>query len=422
MDVTQNRVLLCGLLSGLLISCANKKSSSSVFPESSQGTTGCAAEKLETQFIVQWEDGRITVEKGENAELFKDRFISDKLQEIRHVEFDKPVRLDQADFQTEALNPQFFTPDNWQITSVKADQVWSQGVTGQGVTVAVVDAPVDRRHVQLRNQILINSAELNGRPGIDDDNNGFIDDVYGWDFFSNKSDPTLPIYYEDHGTHVAGIVGADHSTGAMRGIAPQVKILPVNFMSENGEGTLGGAIQAMKYAAARGAKIINASWGGSSCSQSLAEAVASLNSRGVLFVAASGNDGADFDFSKMGWVYPAVYNYSHQVTVAATNKFDYITDFSNKSFSLVHLGAPGFDIISTVNGGYYKMSGTSMATPLVSGASALLWSAKPQATAQQIKQALLSGVDVIPGKESKTSSRGRMNVLKSLDQLRRMIP
>ncbi|MFN7453429.1 MAG: S8 family peptidase [Pseudobdellovibrionaceae bacterium] len=422
MNVTQTRVVFCGLLSLLLISCADTKSSSSVFPESSQGTTGCTAEKLETQFIVQWEDGRISVEKGENAELFKENFIADHLQNIKHVEFDKPIRIQDSAVERQALNPQFYAPDNWQISSVKADQVWSQGVTGLGVTVAIVDAPVDRRHVQLRNQIQTNLAELNGRLGVDDDNNGFIDDVYGWDFFSNRADPSLPIYYEDHGTHVAGIVGADHSAGSMRGIAPQSKLLPVNFMSENGEGSLGGAIQAMKYAAARGARIINASWGGSSCSQSLAEAVAALNARGVLFVAASGNDGADFDFSKMSWVYPAVYNYSHQITVAATNRFDYITDFSNKSFTLVHLGAPGFDIISTVNGGYYKMSGTSMATPLVAGAAALLWSAKPQANAQQIKQALLSGVDVFPGKESKTSSRGRMNVLKSLDELRRMIP
>ncbi|MFN7262637.1 MAG: hypothetical protein ACK5UJ_02405, partial [Pseudobdellovibrionaceae bacterium] len=105
MDVTQTRVVFCGLLSLLLISCADTKSSSSVFPESSQGTTGCTAEKLETQFIVQWEDGRISVEKGENAELFKENFIADHLQDIKHVEFDKPIRIQDSAVERQALNP-----------------------------------------------------------------------------------------------------------------------------------------------------------------------------------------------------------------------------------------------------------------------------------------------------------------------------
>src|SRR5690606_31039469 len=152
-----------------------------------------------------------------------------------------------------------------------------------------------------------------------------------------------------------------------------------------------------QYSVSRGAKIINASWGGGNCSETLRETIQEAGRRNILFVSASGNDGIDFDRYAY-YSYPAVFNLANQITVAATDVFNRLTPFSNRSYTLVHIGAPGDQIRSAVpyatdSSGYAVLSGTSMATPMVSGAAALLWSAKPNATVAQIKQALLSSTD-----------------------------
>lgn len=423
MDVRYYFVLITAVF--FVSACAPPKTSSTVFPEgSSEGSSQggqCDFQKIENQFLVQWADGSITVETGYSAEQFKAEFIEPNLDRIQYVEFDKLIKRSEPS-SDEFIQPSFNQVDNWHINNVRAASAWSQGVTGRGVVVAVVDAPMDRFHPQLRPRVAVNLAELNGRPGVDDDGNGFVDDIYGWDFFKDQPDPELARGADDHGSHVAGIIAADHASGDVRGIAPGASLLPVNFMSSSGEGTLSGAIQSLKYAADRGARIINASWGGATCSKTLQDIIAGLGARNILFVAASGNEGTDFDMSSRNWVYPAVYNFSHQITVAATNRFDYMTSFSNRSFSRVHLTAPGFEVWSTVSGGYYPMSGTSMAAPVVSGAAALLLSDRPSATPQQVRAALISSVDLIPGKESKTLSRGRLNIERALQEIRRLVP
>ena len=153
---------------------------------------------------------------------------------------------------------------------------------------------------------------------------------------------------------------------------------------------------------------------------SLRNAFIDLNNKGILVVVAAGNDGTDIDYSPD---YPAAFNMPNQLTVAASTAADYMASWSNSGFSLVHLAAPGADILSTLPGnrlGY--MSGTSMAAPFVTGAAALLWSDRPQATALQIKSALMQSVDVTATHEFKVQTMGRMNVKKALDTLRQMVP
>jgi subtilisin family serine protease len=307
---------------------------------------------------------------------------------------------------------------------IHADAVWNQGFYGQGVTVAVVDTAVDITHPQLIPRFAINDKEANGKSGQDDDGNGYVDDILGWDFIRNAPPAVITDNQVYHGTHVAGIIAADPTKGSMSGVAPQAKILQASFIDEN-NGSMSDAIKAIQYAAFRGARIINASWGGPDCSATLQETIAEVGNQGVLFVVASGNDGYDYDrLGPTSYQYPAVFNLPNMLSVAATDALDQLTSFSNRSYSLVHIGAPGSDIRSTVptitdSSGYRVLQGTSMATPFVSGAAALLWSAKPTATVAQIRQALVNSTDF---RSYKVSTQGRLNVEKALTEIRRIVP
>lgn len=407
------------LLSLLVTTACSKKSSESVFPENHESTTpACEAQRIETQFLVVWEDGKITRETAKNADEFVNDFLEKNLDLIRHVEFDKRIQKKPVltfDFAESSA----FANDDWGQVITEAQAAWSQGVLGQGVSVAVVDAAVDYTHPQLSPRLAVNSKEKNGSPGKDDDGNGYVDDVYGWDFISNSPVPEPATSGEtDHGSHVAGIIAADHRYGPVKGVAPESRVIPVNFMDNQGGGTLTDAILAIKYAVLRGAQVINASWGGFYCSQTLKDTVAWLDQKNVLFVTAAGNEGIDFDwYGSQYYVYPAVFNLPSQITVAATSWSDYMTGFSNRSYKYVHLSAPGDYILSTVRGGSHYMSGTSMASPFVAGAASLLLSHRPQASARQVREALLRSVDVVSGKEQKVLSRGRLNIKKALEEI-----
>ncbi len=365
------------------------------------------------EFIVQWEDGRFTVEKGTSPESFKQEFVLPRENEIRHVQINQKVyQLNQLSSQQTVRSAGF---EDYGQLQIEAPAVWNAGFRGQGIVVGVVDSTVDVNHSQLSTRIQINTAEIAGN-GVDDDQNGVIDDVKGAGFFSESANTGS----NDHGTHVAGIIAADPNRGQLSGVAPESKIIPSAFLDSNGSGTLGDAILAMQYAASRGARIINASWGGSGCAESVANAFSTLSRQGILLIVAAGNSGFDIDVSDF---FPASFNLSNQITVGATDSENFMPSWSNNGFQKVHLTAPGVDIFSTGrNNTYLTMDGTSMASPFVAGAAAALWSARPQASASQIKQALMNGVDVIQGRNSKTLTRGRLNLRKSLDELRRISP
>jgi subtilisin family serine protease len=424
MDVKRGFSYSILLMAIFLTACAKEKTVGQVFPNSSQAVD-CSGNALNTKrFLVSYEDGRFEVVNSENKDVFVEKYLKPRLQQVRRVEYDSRIFLHKEDFNekstvTTAAN----APDNWGQTQVSAPAVWNSGVLGDGIKVAVVDAAVDYSQPQIHPQLSVNQAEANGQAGVDDDANGFIDDVYGWDFAGNKPQPDITAG-NDHGTHVSGIILANHGTGPVLGMAPNAKLIPVNFMDQSGGGSLGAAIEGIKYAVSRGANVINASWGGNACSDTLKEVIASLASQNIMFIAASGNDYVDYDQSGPAYYsYPAVFNLPNQITVAATDSNDYISDFSNKSYSLVHIGAPGVNVWSTVpNATQEYMSGTSMATPFVTGAVALLMSARPNATYAQIKQALLSSVDVVAGRPYKVSSRGRLNVQKALANLLQTVP
>lgn len=396
-----------------LSACSNSKTLNSVFPENgASDASACMGKAIENKFIVQWEDGRFTVEQAKDAEVFKEQFIKPQLSDIKFVEYDRNLTLDRSNERVQASA----SSDSWGQDLIEARSLWSQGIKGQDVLVAVVDSFVDTSHPQIAPSIAINTKEIPNN-GIDDDKNGVVDDVYGAVFVSVPSNSATR---SSHGTHVSGIIAADPTKGSVEGVAPLAKIIPAQFIADTGGGSLGDAILALQYAAKRGAKIINASWGGAPCVASLHDAFKSLENQGILIIVAAGNNGRDIDYYPE---FPAAFSGSTQITVAAGSRTDFMTSWSNNGFSLVNLAAPGEAILSTVpNGSTAYMDGTSMAAPFVSGAAALLWSAKPNATAQQIRQALLQSVDVYPNHEYKVSTRGRLNVSKALTVLRQLVP
>jgi len=414
MDV--KRLLLLAILTGALGACSRTGSKTEEMTESFSSVKCQGKSAIMNEFIVQWEDGSFTVEQGADPETFREEFVRPREHEIRFVQINQRVyQLNPVELQSEISHQAGFYPDDWGQARVEASAAWSAGYKGQGVKVGVIDSQVNIQHPQLNPRIAVNYAEIAGN-GIDDDGNGVVDDVYGANFMSVGTNTGK----NEHGSHVAGVIAADPRRGWMSGVAPEAQIVAAGFLDDSGSGTLGDAVKAMDYAVARGAKILNASWGGSGCDLALANAFAKYSSQGVLLVVAAGNSGIDID--SYGF-FPAAFEYATQITVGASGFSDIMPTWSNNGFTHVHLTAPGEDIVSTgLGNSYLSMDGTSMATPFVAGAAAVLWSAKPQATATQIKQALLSSVDVISGKQSKTLTRGRLNVRKALSELQRIVP
>ena len=297
------------------------------------------------------------------------------------------------------------TPD----ADIDAPEAWNVTTGSPSVTVAVIDTGVDWSHPDLASQIWINPGENCAgcrNDGIDNDHNGFVDDWHGWDFANNDNNPTDD---HGHGTHVSGTIGAVGNNGVgVAGVNWNVKIMPVKFLNAQGSGTDANAVSAVLYAAQNGADVMNNSWADTVYSQALADAITVADQHNSLFVAAAGNNATNNDSTP---TYPASYDIPNVVSVAATDNNDNLAYFSNVGRRSVDLGAPGVDIYSTwPGGGYQYLSGTSMATPHVTGAAALAKAAFPSASAAGLKALLLSSVDPKSALASTTSSGGRLNI------------
>src|SRR5436190_2126336 len=284
--------------------------------------------------------------------------------------------------------------------------------TGANVTVAVVDTGIDFAHPDLSANAWSNPADPPN--GVDDDHNGFVDDTHGADFVGEDGNPNDDA---GHGSHVAGIIGAkgNNSIG-VAGLNWDVKLMGLKFLDANGEGNTADAANAIDYAVSHGARVINASWGGPAFSLALYQAVKRAGDRGVDFVAASGNDGKNADVKPD---FPAAFDLPNVISVAATGASDQLVDFSNYGPVSVDLAAPGDDVESTVppsvdSSGYASFSGTSMATPYVTGAIALYLSRFPQATGDQARSAILQTVDKLPSLAGKVATGGRLNVARAI--------
>ncbi|MCA8987034.1 MAG: S8 family serine peptidase, partial [Planctomycetaceae bacterium] len=289
---------------------------------------------------------------------------------------------------------------------IDAPEAWDLTTGSSDVIIGVIDTGINYNHVDLVNNIWTNPGEIAGN-GIDDDNNGFIDDVHGYDFVNNDGNPMDD---EGHGTHVAGTIAAQGNNGTgVTGVTWNAQLMAIKFLDRNGEGFLSDAVSAINYATRMGAHITNNSWGGGGFSSSLQAAISAAGNAGQLFVAAAGNDGA----SQAD--YPALYSNSNILSVASSDRNDLKSSFSNYNSVSVDLAAPGSSIYSTsYTGGYTTKSGTSMATPHVAGAAALLKSLRPTATVSEIKSTLMNTVDPLSAFTGRVVTGGRLNVFNAV--------
>lgn len=253
---------------------------------------------------------------------------------------------------------------------IQVDQAWAiMSASNYVPVVAVIDTGVDYNHEVFTDADAIweNSGEV-ANNGIDDDGNGYIDDVRGWNFVNNTNNPMDD---EDHGTHVAGIIlGITQDIFANNLSAAKIKIMPLKFLDSNGSGATSDAIEAVYYAIQNGASVINASWGGGGFSKALETAIIEAYNNKVSFVAAAGNASTNNDSSP---TYPANYGVANIISIAATNDTDSMASFSNYGKQSVDIASPGVQILSTLpNNSYAYSSGTSMATPIVAGIVALM--------------------------------------------------
>ena len=303
----------------------------------------------------------------------------------------------------------------------QAAEAWGAGHTdATGVWIGIIDEGYMHTHEDLELNAAKNLREVKDN-GADDDNNGFIDDVYGWDFDGNDNS-VFDGEDDDHGTHVAGTIGAIGGNGkGVVGVAWKVNLMNAKFLGRRG-GTTSNAVRAVDYFTNLKLSGMNFvatsnSWGGGGRSQALQDAIERANKADILFIAAAGNNSNNNDTYAS---YPASYPNTNIISVASITSTGALSSFSNYGATTVDLGAPGSSIVSTVPkrskgssiSGYASYSGTSMATPHVTGAVALYAAAYPMANAAQIKDAIMKSVMVTPSLNTRCLSNGQLDVSK----------
>ena len=367
--------------------------------------------------------------QGRRVGISRVRVSGDVQRAIAALQADPDVEYAEPNWiykQQATSNDTYFTNGSlWGMSAgnnqfgSRANEAWVANKTGSSsVYVGIIDEGYMYTHEDLAANAGVNPGETAGN-GRDDDGNGLVDDVYGWDFDGNNSS-VFDGTSDDHGTHVAGTIGGVGGNGkGVAGVVWNVKLLSAKFLGSRG-GTTANAVKAVDYFTGlknRGVNIVatNNSWGGGGFSQALKDAIDRANNAGILFVAAAGNSGTNNDATPS---YPSGYTSENIIAVASITSTGALSSFSQYGATTVDIGAPGSAIWSTVPksskgkviSSYASYSGTSMATPHVSGAVALYASLNPGATAAQIKSAILNSATPTASLSGKTVTGGRLNV------------
>ncbi|WP_295900261.1 S8 family peptidase [uncultured Bdellovibrio sp.] len=344
--------------------------------------------------------------KKDSNRIFENSFITSKTDKVE----DEPSAL----FNDPAIS------QAWGLKKSDAARAWSVTKGSRDIVVAVIDTGIDVKHEDLAHNLWRNPGETGkdaqGRDkatnGIDDDGNGFVDDVYGWNFVSNN--PKLDDNH-GHGTHIAGIIGSEAGNGkGITGIAPEVSLMILKYYDPKVPGTdnLKNTVAAIKYAVKMGANIINYSGGGTEFSQEEHDAIAEAQKKGILFVAAAGNERSNSD---QYHYYPADYKLSNIISVTAIDPSIQVLASSNYGVETVDIAAPGQNILSCLPGSSYGyMTGTSQATAFVTGAAALVMAHKQSFKAEDVKKYILATGDAQTQLASKTRTSRQLNLYKAL--------
>jgi len=309
----------------------------------------------------------------------------------------------------------------WGMPKIEMPKVWDMTTGDGGVVVAVFDTGTMLSHPDLLDNLWQNPGEIPAN-GVDDDGNGYIDDIYGWDFYDGDNDPSD---VQGHGTHVAGTIGAvGNNAIGVAGVGWNIKIMTIKFFGYSGQNLQGYASDAMAgvyYVIKQRTqgvpiRVTNHSWGGSSNSQILRDALEAAGYQGILHVAAAGNNGTLNNDAAPH--YPSSFTLGNMIAVANTTQSDGLNSASHYGANSVDLGAPGVSTYSTTwNGGYGNKSGTSMSTPHVSGVAALIWDYMPHLSWQDVRDAILDGVDPLASLSGRCTTEGRLNAYGAFENL-----
>lgn len=337
----------------------------------------------------------VNVEPGTTADA-----VAGELEGGPAVEFATPNYVVRASSIASSIasDPLLASGELWGALRLRAPEAWSAS-TGSGAVVAVLDSGANLANPDLAPSLWSNPNELAAN-AIDDDNDGFVDNVHGADWIDRDGNPSDS---SGHGTHVAGTIAAaaGNAIGGA-GIAPNAKLMPLRFLDSKGNGTIADAILAIDFAIEHGADVINASWGGPDYSPALRQAIARAGNAGVTVVAAAGNEGQSNDVRP---TYPAAIKLPNVIAVAASDRSDQLAGFSNFGNN-VDVAAPGTGILSTAGGSFASMSGTSMAAPHVAGIVALARAWRPDLSPAAIAQAITSGARQSAALAGKVASGG----------------
>lgn len=348
---------------------------------------------------------------------FKTNTINSDDQILEELKSDPNVLIAEPNYLVKALDLPYTptsdtikAPESWEISSdYTRSPNSSPGSVTQQPIVAVIDTGLDTSHEIFRDtgRLWVNEVEANGFAGVDDDGNGLIDDINGWNFVDNNNNinDTSP---KGHGTHIAGVVVA--STEPLLDVNQQtysrIKVMPLKFLDASGVGKTSDAINAIYYAVNNGAKVLNNSWGGTGFSSALLEAITYSYNNNTVFVAAAGNESSNNDITP---IYPASYDVPNLISVGASAQTRSAT-FTNFGSESVHIFAPGVNIYSTLpNNDYGFLNGTSMAAPFVSGLAALMSKEAPSHSGFQIKRDMLEAADSFYAMNGQNLSDGRVN-------------
>lgn len=350
-------------------------------------------------------------------------------QQLGEVEYAEPnfeIELDEAAagplVPILPHDPQF--NDQWALANsgqrggkkgadISATLAWSITTGSEDVVVAVLDSGVDYNHEDLMENMWRRPEKM---APYHDNELGTIDDEYGYSAINGISDP---MDENGHGTHCAGIIGAEGENNlGIAGVNWKVKIMPLKFMNASGFGSTKDAIEAINYVIDRkkegvNVRVISASWGSTQKSRALGDAIRKAGENGIMFIAAAGNSSTNNDQRPH---YPSNYDLPNVLSVAALDRNDQLASFSNYGVKTVAIAAPGVDILSTWLGNQYEeKSGTSMATPVISGVAALILAEHPKMSVDELRKKLMASTDPIVALKGKTVSGGRINAAKALE-------
>lgn len=313
--------------------------------------------------------------------------------------------------------PDPHTYQSWALqdsSPIDIQKAWTKAHAMKRVVVAVIDTGIDYNHPDLKDNLWKNPKEIPNN-GVDDDKNGFVDDIIGWDFVNHDA---LPYDDHGHGTHVSGIIGAVRGNGiGISGIAPSVKLMVVKYYSpkSSGQKNLQNTIKSFRYAIENGADIINYSGGGAEFSKEEHRMIELAHQRGILVIAAAGNERQNADVNAY---YPASYELPNIVSVAALTAERELVESSNYGISKIDVAAPGHQILSTLpNNKYGYMTGTSQATAFITGIAALALAQNPLLTAPQLKALLLHSISPIASLQGKIKTGGVVSANRVLSNL-----